>query len=264
MYINKHLENLFNFGKIKSAAYSSAKTFPHIEIDNLFDSKILEIILNEFPNNLEIIGRKYSTNVEQKKYTLKDSRYLSVTTNNFLNFLNSQIFLSFLQSITNIKEKLIPDPYLDGGGLHELKNGGYLNIHADFNKHPTLQLDRRLNVLIYLNKNWKDEYGGNLQLWDKEMTYCEKRIFPLFNKTVIFSTTYNSYHGNPDKISCPPNMSRKSLALYYYTNGRPDNEKKFGKHSTIFRNRPGTNDPDGNLEYKKIFGKFYYKKKNKI
>lgn len=84
-----------------------------------------------------------------------------------------------------------------GGGLHELRNGGYLNVHADFNRHPKLKLDRRLNVLIYLNKDWISEYGGELQLWDKEMKNCEKKIIPIFNRMVIFSTTDFSYHGNP-------------------------------------------------------------------
>ena len=79
-----------------------------------------------------------------------------------------------MQILTGIKEKLIPDPYLQGGGLHELRNNGFLNIHADFNLHPTMKLDRRLNILIYLNKDWNDDFGGNLQLWDKKMTKCEK------------------------------------------------------------------------------------------
>ena len=111
-----------------------------------------------------------------------------------------------------------------------------------------MKLDRRLNILIYLNKNWNDNYGGNLQLWNKEMTKCEKKISPEFNKMVIFSTTDFSYHGNPDKINCPKDNSRKSIAMYYYSNGRPSSERKLGLHSTIFRKRPGSNDPDGKLD----------------
>jgi len=263
-FLHKNIGDLNIFAKKKRIEYLNASPFPHIVIDNFFNEKLLENILEEFPKNLENIGYEYQTKVEQKKFTLNDSKHLSNETNNFINFLNSQIFLDFLQVLTGINEKLIPDPYLQGGGLHELRNDGFLNIHADFNLHPSMKLDRRLNILIYLNKNWKDNYGGNLQLWNKEMTKCEKKILPEFNKMVIFSTTDFSYHGNPDKINCPKDNSRKSIAMYYYSNGRPSSERKLGLHSTIFRKRPGSNDPDGNVEFKKLFGKIYLRNKSKI
>lgn len=263
-FTQKNINELNKFAYMKKEEYLNASPFPHIVIDNFFNEKLLDNILNEFPRNLENIGYEYQTKVEQKKFTLNDSKLLSNETNNFINFLNSQIFLDFLQIITGINEKLIPDPYLQGGGLHELRNDGFLNIHADFNLHPTMKLDRRLNILIYLNKNWNDNFGGNLQLWNKDMTKCEKKILPEFNKMVIFSTTDFSYHGNPDKINCPNDNSRKSIAMYYYSNGRPASERKLGLHSTIFRKRPGSNDPDGNIEFKKLFGKVYLRKKTKI
>ena len=124
-----------------------------------------------------------------------------------------------------------------------------------------MKLDRRLNVLIYLNKNWSDENGGQLELWNKEMTKCHQSIIPKYNRMVIFSTTTFSYHGNPNKVKCSEDKSRKSLALYYYSNGRPSNEKELGNHSTIFRKRPGTDDIDGNVKFKKLFGKFYLRTK---
>ena len=127
-----------------------------------------------------------------------------------------------------------------------------------------MKLDRRLNILIYLNHNWTDNNGGHLELWDKDMARCEKKILPIFNRMVIFSTTDYSYHGNPNKVNVEQNYSRKSIALYYYSNGRPNSEKKLGLHSTIFRKRPGTKDVDGNLEFKKIFGKIYLKSKKKV
>ena len=188
----------------------------------------------------------------------------SDNTNNFINFLNSQHFMNFLQELTDIKEKLIPDPYLEGGGLHELKRDGYLNIHSDFNLHPTMKLDRRLNVLIYLNKNWETEYGGFLELWNKDMDKCVQKIIPEFNRMVIFSTTDFSYHGNPEKVNCSENNSRKSIAMYYYSNGRPNSEKELGLHSTIFRKRPKENEPDGAIVFKKIFGQIYIRRKKKI
>ncbi len=111
--------------------------------------------------------------------------------------------------------------------------GGFLKVHADFNWHPKLKLDRRLNVLIYLNRDWKDEYGGALELWDRSMTGPEKSVLPVFNRTVVFSTTDFSYHGHPHPLACPEATTRKSVSLYYYSNGRPDEEKS-APHDTIF------------------------------
>ena len=194
-FINKNIKNLENLGKQKNIEYTQAKPFPHIVIDNLFDNDLLDKILSEFPDNIDQIGDNFDNKVE-KKLTLNDVNKFSNKTNNFINFLNSKKFINFLQDITDVEEKLIPDPYLIGGGLHELKEEGYLNVHADFNLHPTMKLDRRLNILIYLNKNWKNEFGGNLELWDKEMKKCEKKIIPIFNKTVIFSTTSSNWLPN--------------------------------------------------------------------
>ena len=259
----KNLDQLDIIALDNKEKYSTASPFPHIVLDNFFDEEILNEILKEFPKNLDQIGNEFNNKVE-KKLSLNDSKLLSQHTNNFLNFLNSQIFLNFLQKLTNIDEKLVPDPYLLGGGLHELRNEGYLNIHADFNLHPSMKLDRRLNILIYLNKNWSENFGGSLQLWDKDMRKCIQKILPEFNRMVIFSTTDFSYHGNPDKVSCSNDNSRKSIAMYYYSNGRPSHERKLGLHSTIFRKRPEANEPDGNIEFKKLFGQLYLRKKNKI
>lgn len=262
-YLNLNYNKLENYALENKENYVSAKPFPHIVIDNFFNNDLLNNVINEFPKNLDKIGNKFENKVE-RKLSLNKSHLLSNNTNNFLNFLNSQIFLNFLQNLTDIDEKLVPDPYLLGGGLHELRKDGYLNIHADFNLHPSMKLDRRLNILIYLNKDWKESFGGSLQLWDKNMKECIQKIIPEFNRMVIFSTTDFSYHGNPDKVSCTEDNSRKSIAMYYYSNGRPSNERKLGLHSTIFRKRPDTNEPDGNVEFKKIFGQFYIRRKKKI
>ena len=125
--------------------------------------------------------------------------------------------------------------------MHEIKSGGLLKVHTDFSKHPTNNFDRRVNVLIYLNKDWKEEYKGCLELWDKEMKSCKQKILPLFNKMVIFSTTDFSNHGHPDPIDCPNDISRKSIALYYFSKGRPKEEilDSDQKNRTYFKNRSG-------------------------
>ena len=263
MYINDKYKDLKKVAAENSSIYQSAKPFPNIVFDDFFNEELLKTILGDFPKNIKDIGNEFNNKAE-KKLSLNSAEKLSEATNNFINYLNSEPFVKFLNIITGINETLITDPYLIGGGLHELKNDGYLNIHADFNQHPKMKLDRRLNILIYLNKNWTDDNGGHLELWDKDMKNCEKKILPVFNRMVIFSTTDFSYHGNPNKVKVDANNSRKSIALYYYSNGRPNSEKKLGLHSTIFRKRPETDDVDGNLVYKKIVGKFYYKSKSKI
>jgi hypothetical protein len=149
--------------------------------------------------------------------------------------LNSITFLSFLSEVTGIPN-LLPDPCFDGGGLHQIVPGGKLAIHADFNKHRRYGLDRRLNLLLYLNKDWREEYGGHLELWNRDMSQCEARVLPVFNRVMVFTTTEFTYHGHPDPLRCPEGMTRKSLALYYFTNGRPSEEQS-GEHSTVFRAR---------------------------
>jgi Rps23 Pro-64 3,4-dihydroxylase Tpa1-like proline 4-hydroxylase len=149
--------------------------------------------------------------------------------------MNSWEMLHFLERLTGI-DGLIPDPYFGGGGIHQIEPGGFLEVHADFNWHPKLRLDRRLNMLIYLNRDWPEEYGGHLELWDRQLRECVRSILPVFNRTVVFSTTDSSYHGHPRPLGCPPGRTRKSVSLYYYTNGRPDEERS-APHDTIFRKR---------------------------
>jgi len=218
--------------------YATADPFPHISFHDFFNKAMLERVLKEFPD-LSTKDTVKHNNPREIKYGSRGERYFEKETKAFMNYLNSEPFLNFLQILTSIEEPLIPDPYFKGGGQHEIKKGGLLKIHADFNKHPTLKLDRRVNVLIYLNKNWKEEYGGHFELWNKDMTQCKKRILPHFNTMAIFSTTDYSYHGHPDPLGCPVDMSRKSLALYYFSNGRPSHEINEGlqEHSTLFKKR---------------------------
>lgn len=219
-----------------SQSYARARPFPHIILDNLFPEEMAEGILDEFPAPQDLEWRRHEHR-HSKKLASEDETQLGPFTRHVLPQLNSSVFLHFLEVLTGI-DGLIPDPYLWGGGLHQIERGGFLGIHADFNKHPKLKLDRRLNLLVYLNKNWKEEYGGHLQLWSRDMKRCEQKILPLFNRSVIFSTTDFSFHGHPDPLTCPEGQSRKSLALYYYSNGRPAEEIS-GSHSTLYQNRPG-------------------------
>lgn len=229
---------LDNLATKYSQVYIEGKPFPHIIIDNFLPEEILDGILNEFPQVNQIKWQKFN-DVAQKKLASTSELQMGVCTKNLLYQLNSGTFINFLEKLTSI-DGLIPDPHFQGGGLHQIERGGFLKIHADFNRHTKMKLDRRLNLLIYLNKNWKEEYGGHFELWDRDMTKCEQKVLPIFNRCVIFSTSDYSYHGHPEPLNCPEGWTRKSLALYYYSNGRPEEEIS-NDHTTLFRERPEEN-----------------------
>jgi hypothetical protein len=215
-------------------SYLGAKPFPHIVFDNFFDPDLVDSILTEFPRPNQIRWQEFDNAQEIKLASAVEASFGPVT-RLLLYHLNSMTFLDFLSGVTGI-EDLISDPSFDGGGLHQIVRGGKLGVHSDYNKHRRYGLDRRLNLLLYLNKDWHDEYGGHLELWDRNMTRCEAKILPVFNRMMIFGTTDFTYHGHPDPLRCPEGVTRKSLALYYFSNGRPS-EEITGEHSTIFRDR---------------------------
>jgi hypothetical protein len=218
------------------AAYASARPFPHVVIDDFLPPPILDQVLAEFPGPDAIDWKRFQDGTGRKLAT-RDEAQLGPATRAFLHDLNSSRFLRFLEELTGI-DGLLPDPHFEGGGLHQIERGGYLKIHADFNRHEKLKLDRRLNLLIYMNKDWREEFGGHLELWTTDMRQCSKRVLPIFNRCVVFSTTDSSFHGHPEALTCPADASRKSVALYYYSNGRPASELS-GSHSTLYQRRPG-------------------------
>ena len=255
-FLSKKSENLNELALSLKNQYSLADPFPHTQIDGFFSNEYLNTVLEEFPDLSKLSDSQNYKNQNEIKFANNDFKNFPETIKNFFNFLNSQTFLNFLQTVTSIKEKLIADEQLNGGGLHEIKSGGLLKVHTDFNKHPTNNFDRRVNVLIYLNKDWQEKYNGSLELWDKDMRNCKQKILPSFNKMVIFSTTDFSNHGHPDPIECPTNISRKSIALYYFSKGRPKNEilNEDQKNRTYFKNRVGfKNEISESKDYIKNF-----------
>jgi Rps23 Pro-64 3,4-dihydroxylase Tpa1-like proline 4-hydroxylase len=234
--VEADLNFLTDFADNNHGRYLAATPFPHIAIDNFLRPEILDAVARDFPSwdsgqwgaMIDKDQRKFAANVVSK---------MAPSVRRVLYFLNSREIVNFLEKLTGI-EGLIPDPHYAGGGCHELRPGGFLKVHADFNWHGQMRLDRRINLLIYLNKDWQPEYGGNLELWDATMSHKVAEYAPLFNRCVIFNTTDNSYHGNPVPVSCPPDRSRRSLAFYYYTNGRPAGEVS-QSHGTLFKYRPG-------------------------
>jgi len=214
--------------------YSQGDPYPHIVIDDFLPAALLDKVVAEFPPAEQALWERRSTK-NSLKLSCNILQELGLSTQLVLEQLNSRPMLRFLERLTGV-EHLIPDALFEGGGLHQILPGGFLKIHADFNIHPEWNLDRRLNVLLFLNKDWSDAYGGEFELWDAKMAGCKKTVLPLFNRLVIFSTTDTAYHGHPHPLRCPEGMTRKSIAAYYYTNGRPKNEVA-PFHSTIYRRR---------------------------
>lgn len=225
------------------ASYVSATPFPHILIDDFLVPEASRRAIEEFPpvdpdrwiNWVHFNERKYgNTEPETWGPTLKA----------IADELTSPRFVEFLSSLTGIDE-LIVDDSMEGGGLHQSLTGGFLNIHADFTVHPQRrQWRRRVNLLLYFNDEWPDEYGGELEFWSKDMKRREQAFAPIGNRVVIFNTDPDSFHGHPEPLRCPPGIARRSLALYYFTH-----EDRPYVRSTAYRARPGETLPHAVMMY---------------
>ena len=223
------------FGKKLSSQYCLSEPFPHIVIDNFLPLNLINEILRLFPKDKQAGDIFFkSENSKYKRQVLPEN--CEQKTQNIFNFFNSSPVLQFLEGLTEINS-LIGDPYFVGGGFHEIFKDGKLGVHADFKINEQLHLHRRINILIYLNKNWIPQYGGNLELWDKKMKNKIHSIAPLFNRCVIFNTDADAYHGHPDPLNTPPDVTRKSIALYYYTASKSIYEEN-PAHSTMYVARP--------------------------
>ena len=227
-------------GEALAEEYRSNQPFPHIVIDDFLDPRVLDRVLSEFDAHRTYASQTFDRAQERFKTQFSPAESTSPFVRTFFAELNSANFLSFLEAMTGIKG-LLPDPYFLGGGFHETKRGGKLDVHADFNIHKRLNLVRRLNLLIYLNKDWNPAYRGELELWNKSMTKREVSVAPLFNRAVVFNTDCDSMHGHPDPLNCPEDRARQSVALYYYTSPE-EGIASLMHRTTVFRARPGSTD----------------------
>ncbi len=225
-------------GEQQHDTYRSNVPFPHIVLDDFVDPTTLKAVLAE----VDAVDRnaRYAKFVDRKtdhnKFAFKPEAVGPQTTQ-LVNFLNSGPFIGYLEKLTGI-DGLLADPSYFGGGVHWIENGGFLEIHADFNHLKKYNLERRINLLLYLNTDWDDSYNGHLELWDRATMSKAKAVAPLFDRCVIFSTTKESLHGHPVPLSAPPGRARRSIALYYYTNTWDPTDQS---HTTIYhisRNNP--------------------------
>lgn len=207
-------EKLADILKSGPAQFEAAMPFPHIVLDEFLRPEIAEEVLREFrvPAAETIFYHHYNN----KTLGFNKVELMGPATRQLFRDLQSQEFVAFLEKLTGL-QALRSDPDLDGAGIHDTKRGGWLNMHVDFLAH-TLRKNwtRRLNLLIYLNKDWKEEYNGYIEFWDMKLKKRFQKIKPGFNRCVIFRTDRNSFHGYPDKLECPTEQSRKSIAFYYY------------------------------------------------
>lgn len=195
-----------------SDRYKANEPFPHMVFDNFLPDDFVRAIINHFPSKEECSVFRNRKTVEGKRGYRPDHLGTNLC-RQYLALFNSGPFLQLVEQITGANG-LIADPYFEGGGFHEIDSGGKLDIHADFNLYERLNLVRKINLLIYLNEDWDPSYGGNLELWDNSGKSVS--IPPVLNRCVVFDTTKKSLHGHPEPLQCPPDRSRRSIAIYYY------------------------------------------------
>jgi hypothetical protein len=214
--------------------YRENQPCPHICLSEFVDPLIAEAMAREFPDPKTEAWTHYKHHNENKMGLAKRDLFPEQL-GRVADELNSPPFLRWLSELTGIPG-LQADPSLEGGGLHQSGRGGFLNVHTDFSMHHYHKhWRRRVNLILYLNPGWQEEWGGAIELWDTKMNHCVAKYPPFLNHALIFNTDDKSLHGFPDPLQCPADASRKSLALYYYTE---EADAKAAARSTDYRARP--------------------------
>jgi hypothetical protein len=215
------------------ARFAAATPYPHLVLEDFLQPEWARRAHAAFPGVASGAWIEYR-HVNERKVGRNTRETIPADLLRVIDELNGPRFAAWLSACTGIPG-LMADPTLEGGGLHQVERGGFLNVHADFTVHVHRRdWARRVNLLVYLNPGWRDEFGGHLELWDRQMRRCVRKILPAFNRCVIFRTDPESFHGHPDPLTCPPEESRKSLALYYYTPATADVRVR----STAYQPRP--------------------------
>jgi len=217
-----------------SRRYCQNNPIPHVFLPDFLEADIADTIAGEFPAPTTEAWIHYQHQNENKLGMTKRELFPRAL-GEVADELNSPDFVSWLSELTGIPD-LLPDPSLEGGGLHQSGPGGFLNVHTDFSHHHYHKhWRRRVNLILYLNPGWQQGWGGAIELWDQKMKQCVAKLPPLLNHSLIFNTSEMSFHGFPEPLRCPQGQSRKSLAFYYYTE---DHDKKPHPRSTNYRSRP--------------------------
>ena len=201
-----------------NARFQSADPFPHVVIDNLFAPELLDRVAMDYDRMQDEDWIKYN-NANEVKYGTRPNVQLGTGSQVYFDTIHRAKFSQFLTAVSGINA-LITDPMLRGGGLHEIPVGGKFKVHIDFTRHADTKLDNRLVLITYLNRAWQDQWGGALELWSS--SECVQKVVPVFGRSILFAHTASSFHGHPDPVNTPDGRTRRSVAAYFYTNGRPD------------------------------------------
>lgn len=223
--LNLKKEALNVANKINNAELHT-KPFKHIQIDNIFSNELIENCLKNFPKNTSSKWEESnSKDIEIKKRTAWESEFdIPEGIVDAVRIMNSSIFLKAMSDKMWIK-KIIPDPYFTWWWLNLTLKDWLLDIHVDWNYHDASWLNRRLNAIVYLNKDWLEEWWGDFEIWENDLSKCTKKISPIFNRLVIFDSHDKSFHGSPHPLNCPKENGRKSIILYYYTKEERPNDQ---------------------------------------
>jgi len=221
----------YSIGELNSR-FKAALPFKHLVIDNFLVPHYAQSLVQGFPP-LDAMKTHYS-GMNEKKAEDNDLSRLDPCFTKLHEALSSREFIDFLQAVTGISALQIVNDRL-GYGLHQGGHRSFLDIHIDYNLHPITKLQRRLNFLLFLNPEWKEEWGGYLELWDIRSKKAGRSIAPLFNRAVVFECSEISYHGY-SRINVPTGITRRSYYQYYFTT--PARDIRY--HDTIFRPMPGT------------------------
>lgn len=223
----------------KGESFRSAQPFQHCVFDDFLPQDVFDLLVREFPGPNDIDWQLHGPGRTQwardkniAKLGTSDETKFGLFTRHFMAQLNSGPFLSFLEQLSGTKG-IIPDPSYNHCGMHSTGPGGRLMMHTDVNRHPLgNQMHQYLNLIVYINPMWKEEYGGHLELWDDKRQPVQ-RYLPAGNRAVLFNAGTRSLHGHPHPLTCPPDRRRNSLAVYYYLRDRPASEDYQGMQKFV-------------------------------
>ncbi|MDZ4845701.1 MAG: 2OG-Fe(II) oxygenase [Chitinophagales bacterium] len=212
--------------------FEHAQPYHFLKIDGLLDEAFANTLVENFPKKDDM--RRHYKGLNEQKSEGSNFELYHESFRTLRSALGTSEFLSFLEKATGVEGLILPDDHR-GSGVHQGTDGSFLDVHVDFSIHPVLNIHRRLNLLFFLNKEWKESYGGKLELWDKDVQNCGQAILPTFNRCVIFATSDISYHGY-STITVPEGLFRNSFFTYFYTPITTGEHVKY--HDTIFKTRP--------------------------
>ena len=217
--------------KSLSTVYENAANYPNIVFDDFLDPTLLTAVSNEakwLVENIETeewrFGKPDFHEDQVSKRGITEISKMPPAMAIACTYFNNDGFVQFLKDLTGIDD-LVSDWGLHGGGFHVTYPGGLLSIQHDFNYKDDMgpqRMYRKLNLLVYLNEDWEESWGGQLELWDPALTGPFKTVDLVYNRAVLFNID-DAPHGHPDPLACPAGESRRSLAFYYYSATPPDN-----------------------------------------